>query len=106
MTIYRLPVVVSATDLTPIPDQLPPKLQCEDFDATGARKDDSPCKRRFESSGGDRYKCGKGCRQGAFLYPRSAAISCAPPRKRGLRWPELWPHQRLAAITQGRSRMR
>jgi len=42
VTIYRLPVVVSAADLTPIPDQLPPKLQCEDFDATGAGKDAAP----------------------------------------------------------------
>jgi peptidoglycan hydrolase-like protein with peptidoglycan-binding domain len=70
VTIYRLPVVVSATDLTPLPDQLPPKLQCEDFDASGNRTG-SACQHRFEISGGGRYKCGKGCRQGAFLYPRS-----------------------------------
>ncbi len=71
MTIHRLPVVVSATDLTPIPNQLPPKLTCEDFDASGAPRNVMPCKARFESSGGGRYNCKKGCRQGSFLYPRS-----------------------------------
>lgn len=70
MTIYRLPVVVSPTDLTPIPNQLPPRLQCEDFDASGNRIK-SDCLHRFQDSRGKRYKCGKGCREGSFLYPRT-----------------------------------